>query len=69
MGDALTAFDEVINHMPESEAAFNLAKEALIAGYGPTGLPEPEFSMPIRKQRTWDWTVTAGKCYSTICRN
>ena len=31
MGDALTAFDEVINHMPESEAAFNLAKEALIA--------------------------------------
>lgn len=31
MGDALTAFDEIINNMPESEAAFNLAKNALIA--------------------------------------
>ncbi len=31
MGDALNAFDEIINNMPESEAAFNLAKNALIA--------------------------------------
>ncbi len=31
MGDALAAFDEIINNMPESEAAFNLAKEALLA--------------------------------------
>lgn len=31
MGDALNAFDEIINNMPESEAAFNLAKEALAA--------------------------------------
>ena len=31
MGDALNAFDEIINSMPESEAAFNLAKEALLA--------------------------------------
>ena len=31
MGDALVAFDEIINNMPESEAAFNLAKEALLA--------------------------------------
>lgn len=31
MGDALNAFDEIINNMPESEAAFNLAKEALLA--------------------------------------
>ncbi|MEG0796598.1 MAG: insulinase family protein [Odoribacter sp.] len=31
MGDALAAFDEIINNMPESEAAFNLAKESLLA--------------------------------------
>lgn len=31
MGDVLVAFDEIINHMPESESAFNLAKEALLA--------------------------------------
>lgn len=31
MGDALTAFDEIINTMPQSEPAFNLAKEALLA--------------------------------------
>lgn len=31
MGDALNAFDGIINNMPESEAAFNLAKNALIA--------------------------------------
>lgn len=31
MGDALAAFDEIINTMPESEAAFNLAKESLLA--------------------------------------
>lgn len=31
MGDALNAFDEIINNMPESEAAFDLAKEALLA--------------------------------------
>ena len=31
MGDALVAFDEIINNMPESEAAFNLAKESLLA--------------------------------------
>lgn len=30
MGDALAAFDEIINNMPESENAFELAKEALI---------------------------------------
>lgn len=30
MGDALAAFDEIINNMPQSEAAFNLAKEALL---------------------------------------
>lgn len=31
MGDALVAFDEIINHMPESEPAFTLAKESLLA--------------------------------------
>ncbi len=31
MGDALNVFDEIINNMPESESAFNLAKEALLA--------------------------------------
>lgn len=31
MGDALMAFDEIINNMPESEPAFNLAKESLLA--------------------------------------
>lgn len=31
MGDALDAFDEIINNMPESENAFKLAKEALIS--------------------------------------
>ena len=31
MGDAIDAFEEIINNMPESEAAFNLAKESLIA--------------------------------------
>ena len=31
MGDAIDAFQEIINNMPESEAAFNLAKESLIA--------------------------------------
>jgi predicted Zn-dependent peptidase len=30
MIDALTAFDEIINHMPVSEQAFHIAKEALI---------------------------------------
>ncbi len=30
MIDALKAFDEIINNMPESERAFNVAKEALI---------------------------------------
>lgn len=30
MIDAMKAFDEIINNMPESERAFNLAKEALI---------------------------------------
>lgn len=30
MLDAMQAFDEIINNMPESEKAFNLAKEALI---------------------------------------
>lgn len=30
MMDAMKAFDEIINNMPESEKAFNLAKEALI---------------------------------------
>ena len=30
MLDAMKAFDEIINNMPESEKAFNLAKEALI---------------------------------------
>ena len=30
MIDALTAFDEIINNMPVSEQAFNIAKEALI---------------------------------------
>lgn len=29
-GDALTAFDEIVNHMPESETAFNLAKESIL---------------------------------------
>ena len=31
MGDALAAFDEIINRMPESPAAFDLAKDALLA--------------------------------------
>lgn len=31
MVDALTAFDEIINNMPQSEAAFDLAKESLLA--------------------------------------
>ncbi|MBO5225166.1 MAG: insulinase family protein [Parabacteroides sp.] len=31
MADAMKAFDEIINNMPESEKAFNLAKEALIS--------------------------------------
>ncbi len=31
IGDALATFTEIINHMPESEAAFNLAKESLLA--------------------------------------
>jgi predicted Zn-dependent peptidase len=30
MQTAIQAFDEIINDMPESEAAFNIAKEALI---------------------------------------
>ena len=31
MMDAINAFDEIINQMPQSEAAFNIAKENLIA--------------------------------------
>ena len=31
MKAAIQAFDEIINDMPESEAAFNIAKEALIS--------------------------------------
>ncbi len=31
MMDAITAFDEIINNMPQSEAAFNIAKENIIA--------------------------------------
>lgn len=31
LNDALLAFDEIINQMPESQPAFNLAKEALLA--------------------------------------
>ena len=31
MMDAVNAFDEIINQMPESEAAFNIAKENIIA--------------------------------------
>lgn len=31
MGDALAAFDEIINNMPQSENAFELAKEALLS--------------------------------------
>ena len=31
MKTAIEAFDEIINDMPESEAAFNIAKEALIS--------------------------------------
>ena len=31
MMDAVTAFDEIINQMPQSEAAFNIAKENIIA--------------------------------------
>lgn len=30
MGDALAAFNDIINNMPESEIAFNLAKESLL---------------------------------------
>ena len=29
--DALTAFDEIINNMPESETAFGIAKESMIS--------------------------------------
>ena len=32
MKTAIQAFDEIINQMPESEAAFNIAKEAMISG-------------------------------------
>jgi predicted Zn-dependent peptidase len=32
MKTAIEAFDEIINDMPESEAAFNIAKESLISG-------------------------------------
>lgn len=31
MKTAIEAFDEIINEMPESETAFNIAKEALIS--------------------------------------
>ncbi len=31
MMDAITAFDEIINNMPQSEAAFNIAKENILA--------------------------------------
>ena len=31
MMDAVTAFDEIINNMPQSEAAFGIAKENIIA--------------------------------------
>ena len=31
MMDAINAFNEIINNMPESEAAFKLAKEGMIA--------------------------------------
>jgi predicted Zn-dependent peptidase len=31
MMDAVNAFDEIINQMPQSEAAFNIAKENLIS--------------------------------------
>lgn len=31
MMDALTAFDEIINNMPKSEAAFSIAKESLLS--------------------------------------
>ena len=31
MMDAITAFDEIINQMPQSESAFNIAKENMIA--------------------------------------
>ena len=29
--DAIEAFDEIINQMPESDAAFNIAKEAILS--------------------------------------
>ena len=41
--DALAAFDEIINDMPQSEAAFNIAKESLITN--------------LRTSRTIKWSV------------
>lgn len=35
MAQAIDAFDEIINNMPESEAAFKLAKEAVLTICGP----------------------------------
>lgn len=33
MTDAINAFEEIINNMPESEAAFNIAKASILANY------------------------------------
>jgi predicted Zn-dependent peptidase len=41
--DALAAFDEIINEMPESEAAFNIAKESLLTN--------------LRTSRTIKWDI------------
>lgn len=42
MKQAIEAFDEIINQMPESEAAFDIAKEAIISNIRTTRLVRDE---------------------------
>lgn len=49
MRQAIEAFDEIIEQMPSSEAAFDLAKESLITG--------------LRTRRWTGWSVLSNYCY------
>ena len=48
MMDAVTAFDEIINQMPQSEAAFNIAKENIIANLRTSCLRTPSKLLNIQ---------------------
>lgn len=65
----MATFTEIINHMPESEAAFNLAKESLLARLRTDRIVGGAFSIVIWKLRILDWISICGKCCLRKYRN